>query len=65
MAITSVPGHPSAHRAAIGAAVAARLDADPRSIRLPSEQAAAWKIPNYLDVATCKRLVAMIDANRR
>ena len=65
MAITSVPGHPSEHRARIGSSVAARLEADPRAVRLPTEQAAAWKIPAYLDVATCKRLVAMIDANRR
>jgi prolyl 4-hydroxylase len=65
MAISSVPGHPSDHRARLGSAVAARLDADPRAIKLPTDQAAAWKIPNYLDVATCKRLVAMIDANRR
>lgn len=65
MAITSVPGHPSAHRAQIGASVAALLDADPRSVKLPSDHAAAWKVPNYLDVPTCKRLVAMIDANRR
>lgn len=65
MAISSVPGHPSDHRARLGSTVAARLDADPRAIKLPTDQAAAWKIPNYLDVATCKRLVAMIDANRR
>jgi prolyl 4-hydroxylase len=65
MAITSVPGHPSAHRAAIGDSVAARLDADARSVKLPSDHAAAWKLPNYLDAVTCKRLVTMIDAKRR
>jgi prolyl 4-hydroxylase len=65
MAITSVPGHPSAHRAAIGVSVGARLEADARSVKLPSDHAAAWKLPNYLDVATCKRLVTMIDAKRR
>lgn len=65
MAITSVPGHPSDHRAQIGSTVTARLEADPRAIKLPTEHAAAWKLANYLDVATCKRLVAMIDANRR
>ncbi len=65
MATTSVPGHPSAHRAQIGDAVAARLNADPRAVKLPSAWADAWKIPNYLDVATCKKLVAMIDADRR
>ena len=65
MASQSVPGHPSQHRAQIGAAVAARLSADPRAVKLLSAVADAWKIPNYLDVATCKRLVVMIDANRR
>ncbi len=65
MASQSVPGHPSQHRAQIGAAVAARLSADPRAVKLPSAVADAWKIPKYLDPATCKRLVAMIDANRR
>ncbi|QNE30810.1 2OG-Fe(II) oxygenase [Sphingomonas sp. NBWT7] len=65
MASANVPGHPSAHRAQIGSAVAARLSSDPRAIRLPSNYAAAWKLPDYLDVATCKRLIAMIDADRR
>ena len=65
MATTSVPGHPSRHRAEIGAAVAARLAADPRAIRMPSPHADAWRIADYLDVATCRRLVAMIDASRR
>lgn len=65
MATQSVPGYPSAHRAALYASVAARLDADERSVRLPSPYAAAWKLPNYLDAATCKRLITTIDANRR
>jgi prolyl 4-hydroxylase len=65
MAITSVPGYPSAHRSAIGVSVAARLEADARSVKLPSDHAAAWKLPNYFDAVTCKRLVTMIDAKRR
>jgi prolyl 4-hydroxylase len=62
---SSVPGHPSQQRAALGVAIAARLDSDPRAVKLPSALVAAWKLPNYLDVATCKRLVAMIESNRR
>lgn len=65
MAISNIPGYPSAHRAQIGAAVTARLAEDPRAVKLPSQVADAWKLPNYLDSATCKRLVVMIDANRR
>jgi prolyl 4-hydroxylase len=65
MTTTSLPGQPSAHRAQLGASVAARLDADPRAVKLPSGYADAWKLPGYLDGATCKRLIAMIEANRR
>ena len=59
------PGLPSAHRATIGRAVAARLDARPGALRLPTESMPAWRIADYLDAATCKRLVAKIDATRR
>lgn len=59
------PGHPSAVRAAIGAAVAARLDADPRMQRLPSDTVAAWRCPAFLSDAHCDWLVGVIDANRR
>lgn len=64
MAITA-PGHPSAARAAIGAHVAARLDADPRMQRLPSEQIQAWRCVDFLDPANCDYLIAKIEANRR
>ena len=62
---TQAPGRPSADRAAIGSAVAARLDADPRMQRLPSAQVDAWRCPAFLDEANCDWLVQVIDANRR
>ena len=62
---TTPPGRPSAARAAIGASVAARLDADPRMQRLPSDLIQAWRCPGFLDDANCEWLVAMIEANRR
>ena len=65
MATYPKPGNPSAHRAAIGQAVAARLAAHPGAQRLPSEWAVAFRIPGYLDDATCQRLIDMIDARRR
>ena len=66
MATTTIPpGRPSAERAAIGASVAARLDADPRMQRLPSDLVAAWRCPGFLDEANCDWLVQMIEANRR
>ena len=66
MATTTIPpGKPSPARAASGAAVAARLDADPRMQRLPSELIQAWRCPGFLDDANCDWLVAMIEANRR
>lgn len=66
MAITSTPpGYPSDRRAAIGGAVAARLDADPRMQRLPSDMVQAWRCLDFLDAANCDWLVAMIEANRR
>ena len=66
MALTTlIPGRPSRARAAIGSEVAARLDANPCAERLPTDKAQAWRIPEYLDAATCERLIAMIDASRR
>ncbi|KQT32821.1 oxygenase [Sphingomonas sp. Leaf412] len=66
MAITTIPpGRPSPVRAAIGRDVAARLDADPRMQRLPSDRIAAWRCPGFLDDANCDWLVAMIEARRR
>ncbi|WP_294189360.1 2OG-Fe(II) oxygenase [uncultured Sphingomonas sp.] len=66
MATTSIPpGHPSAARAKIGAQVAARLDADPRMTRLPSETIQAYRCLDFLDEATCDHLVALIERQRR
>ena len=66
MAITHIPsGTPSATRAAIGAAVAARLDADPRVQRLPGGQVAAWRHLDFLDREVCDWLIQVIDSNRR
>ncbi|KQN94129.1 oxygenase [Sphingomonas sp. Leaf231] len=62
---TTPPGYPSAVRAAHGQAVAARLDADSRMQRLPSDTVAAWRCIDFLDDATCDWLVQVIDANRR
>ncbi|MDR6786801.1 prolyl 4-hydroxylase [Sphingomonas sp. BE138] len=59
------PGQPSSVRAQQGAAVAARLDADPRMQRLPSDAITAWRCPDFLDAANCDWLVQVIDANRR
>jgi prolyl 4-hydroxylase len=52
-------------RAAIGADVAARLDADPRMQRLPSTEMAAWRCLDFLDPANCDWLISVIEANRR
>lgn len=66
MALTTrPPGSPSAIRAAIGADVSARLDADPMMQRLPSDAVQAWRAPDYFDAETCARLVATIDSRRR
>jgi len=59
------PGPPSPVRRFIGEQVQARLDADPRMERLPSDNAVAYRCRDYLNAVQCKRLVAMIDANRR
>ena len=59
------PGQPSPVRRFIGEQVQARLDANPRMERLPSDRALAYRCRDYLDAARCERLIAMIDANRR
>jgi len=59
------PGHPSPVRRFIGEQVQARLDADPRMERLPTDLAVAYRCRNYLDAAQCRQLIAMIDADRR
>ncbi len=66
MALTTLPpGGPSAARAAIGASVASRLNADPRMQRLPSDRVAAWRCLDFLDQAWCDWLIQVIDSNRR
>lgn len=66
MAQTHVPpGRPSAVRAHLGEAVAARLDADPRFTRLPSDTVAAWRAPDFLTAAQCRMLCRIIEAKRR
>lgn len=52
-------------RQLVGAQVAARLDANPAVKRAPIEAAQVYYHPDFLDRATCDRLVAMIDASRR
>ncbi len=59
------PGSPSPLRQFIGQQVQARLDADPRMERLPSDLAVAYRCRDYLDEARCTRLIEMIDAKRR
>ncbi len=59
------PGTPSPLRAAVGAQVAARLDADPQVERAATDGAQVFYRPDFLDAAQCKALVRMIDANRR
>ena len=52
-------------RAAVGAAVTARLDANSALTRAPIDGAQVYYYPGFLDDATCDRLIAMIDAHRR
>jgi prolyl 4-hydroxylase len=66
MAVTSIPpGHASSVRAEIGQSVAARLDADPRMTRLPSETIQAYRCLDFLDDAACDHLIALIERQRR
>ena len=55
------PGQPSPVRRFIGEQVQARLDANPRMERLPSDRALAYRCRDYLDAARCERLIAMIE----
>jgi prolyl 4-hydroxylase len=66
MPSTTKAGPPSPLRQLIGAQVTARLAADPRLERLPTEGGVTlFRGRRYLDDAACDRLVAMIDARRR
>ena len=58
-------GAPSRLRAAVGEAVAARLDAAPGVQRHPVDGIQFYTRPDYLAAADCARLVAMIDSRRR
>lgn len=52
-------------RRQVGETVSARLDANPRTIRVPSDAARIYRCPDYLAPAQCDALVAMIEAGRR
>ncbi|KQU55907.1 oxygenase [Sphingomonas sp. Leaf339] len=52
-------------RQRVGAEVAARLDANPAVERAAIQGAQVYFHPDFLDAATCDRLIAMIDAHRR
>ncbi|MDP1026638.1 2OG-Fe(II) oxygenase [Sphingomonas sp. KR1UV-12] len=55
----------SSVRQLFGLQVATRLDADPRVQRAAIDAAQVYYYPDFLDDATCDRLIAMIDAHRR
>lgn len=55
----------SAARALVGHSVATRLDANPQVERLPVDDAQIYRVPGFLDAATCASLVTMIDNHRR
>ncbi len=52
-------------RQRFGADVAARLDADPMVERAAIPAAQVYYRPDFLDAATCARLIDTIDTNRR
>ena len=59
-----IPPGPDADRDALsrlGAAVRARLDADPAVYRVPVEQAEIYAAADFLTPAECDRFIAMID----
>lgn len=58
-------GPASPLRAGIGASVAATLAAHPRATPIGVEGVQAYRVDNFLDAATCARLIARIDAGRR
>ena len=55
----------TALRQAAGSQVAARLDANPAVQRMAMDTVQFYYQPDFLDPATCKRLIAMIDSKRR
>jgi prolyl 4-hydroxylase len=52
-------------RAQAGVMVGARLDANPKLTRAPLDTVQFYYHPNFLNVAQCRKLMAMIDANKR
>ncbi|MBM6576136.1 2OG-Fe(II) oxygenase [Microvirga sp. SRT01] len=52
-------------RRQVGIDVGLRLDANPAVIRAPVDGAQVYFHHDFLDAATCARMVAMIDTNRR
>lgn len=59
----SLPGSDPAALAAIGAAVAARLDADPRAHRIKASGLDIFAIPAFVSPAECAELIALIGAD--
>ena len=47
--------------AKVGAAVRARLDADPGAQRIATDRAELWAVSGFLDPAECARMTALID----
>jgi len=58
-------GERSALRADIGAAVSARLDADPAVRRIAIDGVDAFYRDDFLNAPQCRQLIDLIDANRR
>ena len=52
-------------RQATGASVAARLDANPKVQRVAIDGVQFYHHANFLDAATCRALIALIDSKRR
>jgi len=61
----AAPPSGSPARATVGAQVGARLDANPAVQRAAIDTAQVYYHPDFLDAATCDRLIAIIDAHRR
>lgn len=59
------PGGPSPLRRLFGESVGLRLDANPAMKRAKVDVAQIYYHPDFLDAATCAKLVAIIDSNRR
>ncbi|MFZ5794160.1 MAG: prolyl hydroxylase family protein [Sphingomonas sp.] len=58
-------GGPSPVRRLVGESVSRRLDSNPAVKRAKVDEAQIFYHPDFLDAATCDRLVALIDTNRR